>query len=278
MRKADLIIKYSDEQGGETAYGALQQLLAAHFTSPFRYRVPRPYGYGREPALLIQERVQGNQWIRLLLDHPSDSHWASDRAASWLVRLQKTALAAPHLVSEAQHETVARKMSAQIQALATSFPSAAARLNTVGHLLQQHDAFWEETPRVPSHGDYHAGNVLLTATTTTVIDFDAFGLRGPSFDVGYCIAQLLSMSYFRTGSLAPGAQAATRFWRTYRRYGGGATWPKVVGWVSLTLLHNLHYTLCAMHAEQGHILPWWLDMIEHWASAHTPDVLERFSQ
>ncbi|MFL5624743.1 MAG: aminoglycoside phosphotransferase family protein, partial [Ktedonobacteraceae bacterium] len=277
-KKASLVVKFYGEQGGDTAYRALQQLWQANFKHPSRYRVPRPYGYTREQAILIQARVTGTEWIKLLLDSQYDSHRATDRAALWLLRLQQHPIDVLMITNKANRDAAVVTMNHQIQELATSFPSAAARLEAVGQqLLQQHRTLLGGSPLVPSHGDYHPGNVLLTTTTTTVIDFDAFGLRDAAFDVGYCIAQLLSMSYFRTGCLAPGAKAAARFWLTYRRHGGQAAWSDVVSWGTSTLLHVLHYTLCAMKAARSDMLPWWLDTIGQWLSDPSPGILDSFS-
>ena len=273
-RTANLIIKFYGERGGDIAYNALQQLQLARFKSPSRYRVPHPYGYGQEPTILVQEKVGGQQWIRLLLDPHSDSHEAADRAATWLIRLQQSSLIMQATETE---ESRTAKLHTQIHALTTTFPSFAPRITTIGQLLQQQHASLGNAPLVPSHGDYHAGNVLLTPTTTTVIDFDAFGPRDAAFDVGYCIAQLLSMSYFRTGSLTPGAKAAARFWLAYNRQGGQARWPNVVKHVTATFVQILHYTLCAMQAERSDILPWWLAMIEQWLNSQHPSILDHFA-
>src|SRR6266568_2321127 len=88
-KKASLVVKFYREQGGDTAYLALQQLWKANFKHPSRYRVPRPYGYTREQAILIQARVTGTGWIKLLLDSQYNSHLAADQAALWLLRLQQ---------------------------------------------------------------------------------------------------------------------------------------------------------------------------------------------
>lgn len=278
IRKASLVIKYYGGPGGDIAFYALQQLFQAGFTPSSRYRVPRPYGYQREPAILIQESVSGREWLSLLLADRRDSKQASERAAQWLIRLQKSALATDWLAEKEQREMTMEVLQDQIQELALSFPLAAPRLEIIGQqLLRQCTTLANDALPVPSHGDYHGGNVLLTPTMTTVIDFDAFGLRDASFDAGYCIAQLLSMSYFRSGSLAAGAKAAARFWLTYSEQGGQAPWSRVAIQVSATLLQILHYTLCAMHSDRVDILPWWLDMVELWINSTHPAVLECFS-
>ncbi len=275
-KDVELVVKFYGDHGRDSGYEALQQLRQAGFQQPSRYRVPRPYGYAPGAGILIQERVKGRSWLKLLLDSQQSQQRAAAQAASWLVRLQQSSLHIPLMENESMSRASVATLRRQAQELATAFPSIAGRLESLSEQLLA-SRLSEQLPLVASHGDYHPGNVFLAGTTITVIDFDAFGLRDAAFDAGYCIAQLLSMSYFHTGYLAPGVQAAALFWRTYEKQGGQAAWPAVAARVASTLLQVLHYTLYAMGSGRRDILPWWLDLIEQWLASQGPATLESFN-
>ncbi|HET9979389.1 MAG TPA: phosphotransferase, partial [Ktedonobacterales bacterium] len=165
---------------------------------------------------------------------------------------------------------------ALLQDLTEAFPIYTSRLKRIGEQLQAWRSQMRLSPGVLAHGDFHPKNILFAPSQTTVIDFDAFGVHEPAFDVGYCIGQLLSMAYTHCGTLAPGATAADFFWRRYARE-GIAPWQQVSLATACTLIQVLHYTFHASHgADAGMFLPW-LDLIERWIACDDPDILKRLA-
>jgi aminoglycoside phosphotransferase (APT) family kinase protein len=159
--------------------------------------------------------------------------------------------------------------------LASSFPHHAPRLEALAARLLPPLGSWDG-PLVPSHGDYHPENVFLAPGFTTAIDHDHLGRREAAFDVGYAIAQLLIMSYFRTGRFSAGAHAARAFWRRYA-HTGRAIWPRVRVHVARTFLQSLHYELCVLLRNPDNcveVLDLWPDLVEQWLESDGPTTLE----
>ena len=268
VKTTEIVAKIYGSDRGTKALRALQQLWEAGFRPPARYRVPRPYGYLPEQGTLLQANAPGATWASFLRGDERALAAASARAGAWLVQLQRIPVS---VEARSWTDDVA---SAQrwAQELASTFPHHASRLEPVAEQLI-HTLRAEGIPLMPSHGDYHPENVFLTPSLTTVIDFDAVGLREAAFDVGYAIGQLLIMSYFQIRDFAPGASAALAFWRRYQ-VGGQATWARVAVQVARTFLQSLHYELCTLHNNRVELLGLWPDLLEEWLNSDGPTTLE----
>lgn len=267
-RTVEIVAKVYRSDRGAKAFGTLWQLWEAGFQPPAKGRVPRPYGYSPQHGTLVQANAPGAAWADSLQGDERSLSAASARAADWLLQLQRSPLRA----EAPGWEDAAASAVHVARALLATFPDRAARLEPLAarliELLRVADL-----PLVPSHGDYHPKNVLLTPAFATVIDFDTFGHREPAFDVGYGIGQLLIMSYFRTGDFAPGAGAALAFWQRYQ-LGGRAAWPRVAAQVARTLLQSLHYELCTLRNGRLELLGLWPDLMEKWLDGPGPETLE----
>jgi Phosphotransferase enzyme family len=267
-RTAQIVAKVYRGDRGSTALGALQRLWEAGFRPPARYRVPRPYGYSREHGILVQAVAPGVAWADFLRGAEQALSVASARAAAWLIQLQQSPIDAEATGWEGDVVTGHRR----VQELLSTFPHHALRLEPLAaRLLGRLPS--DGSPPMPSHGDYHPGNVFLSPGLTTVIDLDHFGRREAAFDVGYAIGQLLIMSYIRTGALAPGARAALAFWRRYR-HGGQAAWPRVAVHVARTLLQSLHFELCTLRNNRLELLGAWPALMQEWLDSDGPTTLE----
>jgi aminoglycoside phosphotransferase (APT) family kinase protein len=268
---AAIVAKADKRTDGARALEILQQLWEAGFRPPARHRVPRPYGYWPEQRTLFQALAPGAPWADFFHRSPRALCVASARAAEWLLQLQRVSLRAELKDRDSDAGLVRR----QLEDLASSFPHHAARLEALAAralpLLQP-----DSIALVPSHGDYHPNNVLITPRYTSVIDVDFFGLQEAAFDVGYAIGQLLIMSYFRTGDFAAGARAAGAFWRRYEP-GGCARWPRVAVHIARTFVQSLHYELCVLLEDREnrvHLLDLWTDLSERWLESDGPAILE----
>jgi len=247
---------YPTADGGDRSLYALRALWAAGFKSPSRLRVPRPLAYVSTARLLLQARAPGATWSAALQSGRAASATAAARAATWLVRFQRTPVPAERLRGDA--DAVAARRAAR--ELLAAFPRALARIRPVLEELADRVGA-RESPLVPSHGGYHPDNVLLSSRITTVVDFDKFALREAAFDVGYAIGRLLLMSYLQSGSLNLGARAATSFWRAYER-AGIASRPRVNLQTARFLLQSLHFDLCDIRNGRVDLLDIWPPLIE----------------
>lgn len=277
--KTDLVIKcYGNKKGATSSCVALQYLSQAGFGADQQYCVPHFYGYLREQRYLVQARAAGIAWFERLQRAPARAARLAAPAAEWLIHLQRIPIPA-RVPSQRLSETPYRCIVAPgdlLQDLAASFPVYTARLKEISDHLRARRSRMQPAQSVLAHGDFHPKNILFAPSQTTVIDFDAFGVHEPAFDVGYCIGQLLSMAYTHCGTLAPGATAADFFWRRYARE-GIAPWQHVSLATACTLIQVLHYTFHASHgADAGMFLPW-LDLIERWIACDDPDILKRLA-
>jgi phosphotransferase family enzyme len=251
-----------------SAHEALRTLWEAGFRPPARFRVPRPYGYSARRSASVQEEVRGTPWADFLHAEPGSLARASSRSAAWLSRLQRSGVVArPYEVGEevGEAERYVRELTRRYPALG---PRLKALLERLGPRLEA-----EELPLVPSHGDFHPKNILLTDGLTTVIDFDSFGMREAAHDVGYVMGQILIMSHFRLKDVAPGAEAAIAFWERYQK-DGPAPWSRVAVHMSRTYLRILHYVLCALDTERPELLELWPPLMEYWLESDGSDAIE----
>jgi hypothetical protein len=279
LAEADLVIKcYGQKSGGDSSYAALRYLWQAGFAADQPYSVPRLYGYQPEQGFLIQEHAAGTTWSEWLRQTPAAAAQVATQAAGWLVRLQQTPVP-PQVPSQCLGEVPYCCLATPgvlLQKLAASFPAYASRLEEIEKHLQPQQSQVQGLPGVLSHGDFHPKNVLFTPERTTVIDFDAYGVHEAAFDVGYCIGQLLSMAYWHSGTIAPGAAAASIFWQRYAQE-GSAAWPHVSLATACTLVQVLHYALRVPHAAHVEILAPWLDLIEQWMTCDDARILTRLT-
>jgi aminoglycoside phosphotransferase (APT) family kinase protein len=266
-RQAQVFAKVYSNDRGAHALEAMRTLWAAGFRPPARELVTRPYGYLPGLNVLFQARAMGQTWADFLLADDRELAHASRRAGRWLAQLQRTPVAG---TPADRREVLA--IASWVEELSRTFPAIRQRLEPLAVRLE-HTISSAADVAVPSHGDYHPKNVLMTLDGTTVIDFDTFGLRRPAFDVGYAIGQLLIMSAFRAGGFGPGARAALAFWGHYQRC-GRAAWPEVAAEVARTFLQSLHYELCTLRNERFDLLERWPAMMEAWLDGGGPWLLE----
>jgi hypothetical protein len=264
----DLVAKLYPDGRGAVALGVLQQLWTSGFRSPELNRVPRAYGFARHRGTLLQAYAPGRPWADFLLQDEQTCSAVSARAASWLVKLQRHPASAPVVAAAdraAEH--------AWASELGLAFPQYARRLGLIAeHLARRLQR--EPGPLVLSHGDFHPKNILVTTASTTVIDFDHFGAREAAFDVGYAIAHLLSGSYLKLGTLAPGGRASLAFWRRYEQDAPEVAWPRVAAQVARTLLQITHFMLCPMQADRPDVLELFPDLMEACLDSKDPTPLE----
>ena len=259
------VVRKGDREG--KAIRASRKLWEAGFRPPSPYRIPRIYGYSPQRGILLQERAAGRGWSDLLKDD-EDAVPAARRAADWLAGLQESSSGAWEDARDETGET--REMAGR---LAPAFPGAAPRLGPLGGRVAELVA---ETGvmRVPSHGDYHPGNVFVGPGVTTVVDLDTFARREAAYDVGYCVGQVLISSYLGSGGFDRGLPAALAFWRRHEERGGLAGRDRVCAHVARTFLQSLHYELCVLGNGRVELIEPWADSIEKFLEQKGPETLE----
>lgn len=251
-----------------SSHEAITSLWQAGFRPPARFRVPQPYGYSARRSAFVQGVVRGIPWADFLHEDAESLRAASNRAAAWLARLQRSGVVAP---AQGVQQELARTRRF-VEELGRSYPRLRPRLRA---FLDRLGRRFEEDPEplMPSHGDFHPKNVLLTDGLATVIDFDAFALREPAFDVGHAMAQLMIMSHFRLGEVAPGADAAIWFWKRYEQ-DGAASWGRVAVHMCRTYIEILHYVLCALETHRPELVKLWPRTVEYLLDSDGPDAIE----
>jgi aminoglycoside phosphotransferase (APT) family kinase protein len=178
------------------------------------------------------------------------------KAAQWLVALHGLSLEAP---AWGEDRSRIERWSSQ---LAAALPQEAARIRV---LLQ---AIFDRLPSsagpIPSHGDFHPGNVFVASgTRVTVIDLDKFGQREREFDAGYFLVQTACMGFWARGSFDWTLPVRERFLEVYERRAGVALRAERMSLhMAATLLQNLNYDPNVFKTGRVAIAPTFLDMAE----------------
>jgi hypothetical protein len=261
----EVVAKLYGSDRGANAFRALTFLWESGFRSPAGHRVPRPYGYSRKLATLVQGHVPGGHWADVLLSPNGVIEDASERAAEWLVHLHGTDIPAARRGPKEEDIAVTR----YARELVRAFPAAARDIEALTARIHERLPEVGE-PSVTVHGDFHAKNVFLQGSVTAVIDFDTFARGEPAIDLGFAVGQLLIMSYFRSGSFQRGGRAARAFLTRYDDWSP----ERLALHVARTLLQSLHYELCVLRNGRVELLALWPDLMRCWLDADGPSAVE----
>ncbi len=169
---------------GWASMAAMQVLRTGGFGASAPAGVPRPLGYVGEWGALLMEDVPGRPLDEL------DGTAADDgarRAGQALAGLHRMPFATPerHAASDERAllarwvDLAAAAMPEHADPIRSAFPEVAARLDKAAGAR----------PAL-IHRDFHDKQVLVTPSTTTVIDFDTLALGDPALDVGNYLAHV----------------------------------------------------------------------------------------
>ncbi len=252
------IVKMHRRDGTRGSYEAMSRLWDAGFRLPSLYTIVRPVAYIADHGLLVQEKAPGKLLLDIILGRGEDAADAVGRAARWLGAL--------HTSRVQTHPRQARLGSAVTRfgtELAQLLPTQASRIRRFAdHALEELDSP-DQSPLVPSHGDFHPKNVFITeAGRVTAIDFDTFGLQEAAADVAYFLAQTAIMGYFRRGSFAVTVQARDCFLQAYESAASPLPHLRLGLYVGMAFLQSLHYELCVFRNEKFAIIEPWLEIAE----------------
>jgi hypothetical protein len=240
-----LIGKVCGRERAEHLYKTLVLLRNAGFHPPARFTVPAAIALIAERGFVLQEKAPGQPASDLL-----GESGATD-SALWLAALHRTGMSAPGYIDPSG------VVASWAEELANAEPGiektvrriADAAVRTISGPVQH---------LVPSHGDFHAMNLLVTRERITAIDIDKFGQAPPEFDVGYFLMQAAAFDFFKTGSLHRENSARQRFFEAYQAESGRTMRRELVAaCIAMAFLKNLHFELVLLNTgNSSYVAPW----------------------
>jgi len=216
-------LRYTVRQGGEDRIliakvyardrGDVAATLAALRRGTFgrgqRLQVVAPIAYVPALHLLLEEEAPGQPARAALWGEMIE---VGERTARWLAAFHAAAPPLPAVyrlrdpVLKARHWT--RTLGAHAPALAEN------GRHLLAALMEARPA-WPPHPHLV-HGDFNASHVYLAAETTTVIDWDAWGVGDSAEDAGRFLASLHHLAARDPAQRGAVTQAVAAFARTYR--------------------------------------------------------------
>ncbi|MET4059328.1 aminoglycoside phosphotransferase (APT) family kinase protein [Arthrobacter sp. UYP6] len=241
----------------------MQQLAEAGFVPPARFAVTRERGWSATHRTLVTDLADGSNWAHWLQAPTISRNTAAVAAADWLARLQSLQVTLPDRTAHRAGDELCR----QGGLLAERYPVYAARLLRVTEAAHRCLYLRGHAPvagLVASHGDLHPENLYISAggrLAVTAIDVDTAGMRRASYDVGYALAQLLIVSWMRTGSFQAGVCVALTFWDRWMTHGGTDA-RAVPAEVVRALVQSLHFELITYRTGRAGLVQRWLGIAE----------------
>jgi hypothetical protein len=232
-----IIGKVASSKKSRGAYDILRRLWSAGLCPPSPHCVCEPLAYFPEQNLLLQERAPGTQLLELV-SNQSSSRGDIDRAAEWLITLQRLCLP-----DTTKGQTL--ELDRPLSELQAAIPAQAGRIAVIAEYITEN----LETPglQVPSHGDYHLMNIYLNEKRVTAIDLDTFALREPMIDAAYFIAQSAIMGFHTFQSFEPTEHVRAQFASAYQQYAPEQfDMERIRVHVALAFLRSLHYDFCIL--------------------------------
>ena len=173
LAAGDLLLKaYGSERWFAAALDGLRRSAAAPLRAPaFVAALP-------ELRLTVQRRVAGVP--------PADAVAAAGEAGALAAALHAGALGALPAAPPAQLLAGARRKAAVVAAV---LPALAPRLDAL--LARLGGAAPDALPLVPSHGDFHADQLLLGPAGMTLVDFDELCRAAPALDLATYAADVV---------------------------------------------------------------------------------------
>lgn len=270
---AEMVLKqYADDRGAWTRRW-LQRLAAAGLAPPAQFTVALERGWSGAHRTLVTDLAAGHSWTQWLLASARDRDAAALAAAHWLVRLQSL----PMALADRTGYRAGAELRRHARRLGELYPDHSRRLCAIASAAygRLYDHSTAPPHLVASHGDLHPQNLFLSTgepLAVTAIDLDTAGLRRPAYDVGYALAQMLVISWMRTGSFCAGAGAGLTFWRRWTDW-NGADAEAVPAEITRALLQSLHFELVTYGNGRTDLLDRWLGVAEAVLASGVPATL-----
>lgn len=252
------IVKVYRSGRGKAGFEAIAQLWHAGFRPPSPFTVVRPVAYIADRQLLLQEKAPGRQLQSILFEEPEAAPAALTNAAGWLATLHGATLTGAPWI---EHHI--RRQMRYDQELADALPEHAPWVTQLAKRAIDGLELGRHMTLYPSHGDFHADNIFLTAEgQVTVIDLDTFGMQERAADAAYFLAQTAIMGYFHQGSFEATASARQTFSQAYNNRLPGLSEARLALYIGMAFLQSLHYELCVLHTNNQGIISLWLQAAE----------------
>jgi Ser/Thr protein kinase RdoA (MazF antagonist) len=216
----------------------------------------RAVGAAPERNVLILEKAAGELLWRSIERGSEYALEHTEKAAQWLAMLHGLSVDAPCWDEDP------RRIATWAEQLRKGIPSETPRIEklTRGILARLENG----AERVPSHGDFHGGNVFIDSSGGVVaIDLDKFSLRERAVDVAYFLAQTASMGYWTRGSFGWTSPFQQRFLDAYKGYSGAPLdEERICVHMAAAFLQNLNYDLNVFKTGRTEVAPAFLSMAE----------------
>lgn len=274
--------QYRDDRGARTL--ALLRLLGEDGLGAGPCRVTAGLGWCAAQRALVTERAPGQAWSDLLGGDEALLRRASAAVGTWLLTLRE--VPDRHRLPDRTGHRAEADLAREAEALAWRHPAYRRRLAALSGRALMRLSDGPAPDLVSSHGDLHPHNVHVRqergdlgelgdtadgpGVRVTALDLDTAGLRRPSYDVGYAVAQLLVMSAIRCHSFVPGAVAAEAFWAVV---GAAPDGHAVSAQVTRALVQSLHYELVTLDNGRVDLLPRWCGVAERALDEGVPALL-----
>ena len=165
-------------------YQALEVLWAAGLRAPCAFTVPQPIGHLENWQVILQEKAPGDLLDHLFVRDAGTARRSAALAGEWLNALHSLPL------EFSEQTMILPKLDIWSAALKQLSPQHAKTLERIHQQITAQLSDESAGPPVPSHGDFHATNLLICGTgRVTGIDFDNFGGRERSADLGYFLGK-----------------------------------------------------------------------------------------
>jgi aminoglycoside phosphotransferase len=238
-------------------YRALEVLWAAGLRPPCARTVPQPIGHSENWQVILQEKAPGDLLDHLFVRDAGTARRSAAMAGEWLNALHSLPL------EFSEQSKILPRLDIWSAALKQLSPRHSRVLERIHHQIATELLDETANPPAPSHGDFHATNILISDTgRVTGIDFDNFGGRERSADLGYFLGQTAARGFRKTGSFASTTQVRAAFMQSYAAAAGLQMPPRlrIGSHVGAAFLRLLHDELCLM--KSGHT-----DLIDPWLTA-----------
>ncbi len=201
----------------------VEATCAALATSPVADRLALPCGVVRRWSMLLFDSRRGTALDRLI----------PGPAAVRGVALAGETLAALHGAATTLPATYSRRREIEtldrwLRCAAGACPEMAGRLEAARQRLVRLGDSPKIGPSVPSHRDYHPGQLLVRPQGATVLDLDTAAMAEPELDVGNFLAHLDLFELQRRS--VPAAELGEVFGAAYERRAGRRLEPRRLLW------------------------------------------------
>lgn len=255
-RPTSFIAKWQTSGGAQIA-GLLFALWNAGFDGRQGLAIAEPLGYISSKHILLQRRANGVPLLDRLTASPMDVH-SAHTAGRWLGKFHSTAslpVFGPSVQTEIERiTTCARDAASSAPTFRSQILQLAAETARV-----QHSAV---SSLVPTHGDFHPKNIFVSRHCLTVIDFDRFTRSHRERDLGFFLAQSMTMPRQPANQLNRAGKWNTAFLDGYTNETQSPDSALLHSYIVSALLEILFYKLCVRPSADYSFLPGWLAFCE----------------